>query len=174
MNTEFNEITENYQDETYIYVSTDEIQLEILPFYSLPARKIANIYNKKNDQYTFLKGVYNLIHIAMKNPQDFKKEVYDRGVSYSGLIEFLNTWIYESSDYKNNPTKERIDNSRVVLDIIHNKLAKGEDIKNTLLIRYFIEHIKEAAVEHNKHCKPDDVILEVNIAIPIGDNYEND
>jgi len=182
MSTEFENITEQYVDDAYIYVNTDELTLKILPFYSLPARKIVTLYSKKHNQQKFLKEVYSLIHIAMKEPSNFKALVYDAGITYTGLIQFVNTWINISSmihKHENGEmvdgvvsNRERVTNVDIVENIVNSRLAKGEEVKDKLLIRYLSEHIRETAYNHNQHCKPDDIITEVVITIPIGDNLE--
>ena len=173
MTQPLNDIEALFKDDYYVTVATEELELEILPFYSLPARKVADLYNNKLDLYRFVKKIYNLIHIAMKNPKEFNDKVSNKSITYSGLVDFLNKWVYVSSSAEEkNRAKQTVTNSQAVLEIINARLLYGEEIQEKLLIRYFIENIKEAAVEHNKTCKPADKIIEVVIEIPIGDEYE--
>lgn len=180
MNTNFEDITAAYEDEAYITVSTDELKLKVLPFYNLPARKIAELYSKRNkDQQKFIKEIYSLIHISMKNPSKFKDEVYDSGLTYSGLIQFLNTWINISSllqqydtglidDNGNKTSREVLTNVDIIQNMIYSKLAKGEEVKTKMLIRYLCEQIRELAYNYNATAESKDIIYELNIAIPIG------
>ena len=55
--THFEDIIENFDNEVYITISTRELTLQLLPFFQLPARKIANLYNEKQNQRKFIKEI---------------------------------------------------------------------------------------------------------------------
>lgn len=182
--THFEDIIENFDNEVYITISTRELTLQLLPFFQLPARKIANLYNEKQNQRKFIKEIYHIISVAMANPSEFKQTVYDTGITYSGLVEFLNTWIQVSNminkfetgeiDSDGNPTaKTTVSNVDILQNIIFSKLSKGEDVKTKMLIRYLAENIKELAKQYNEE-NPNDIIPSVTINIPIGREVDDE
>lgn len=184
--TDFDDITASFEEDIYITVSTKELNLQIIPFFNLPARTIATLYSRKNNQEKFIKEIYKLIHVSMKNPEQFKEEVYETGVTYTGLIEFLNTWINISSliqkfetgqiDADGNKTvKEVVSNVDIMQNIMFQKLAKGEEVKTKMFIRYLCEQVKQLAVQHNDNAvDSDDIIYEVNIRIPVNKEFDDE
>lgn len=181
--TDFDEITAGYEDDMYITVSTKELTLQIIPFYSLPARTVAALYSRKNNQEKFIKDVYKVINVSMKNPEQFKQKVYDTGVTYTGLIEFLNSWIsissliqkFESGEIDSNGNRTNrsiITNVDIIQNMILEKLAKGEEVKTKMLIRYLSEQIRELAVNFNSTADKEDIIYEVRIPVPIGEEID--
>jgi hypothetical protein len=183
MENNFDKIVNNVEDSIYITISTEELTLKIIPFYSLPVKKIAKLYSQRKNQQKFIKEIFSLIHISMENPELFKQTVYDTSLSYTGLIQFLNTWItvssmvqrYETKQINSDGTKtvkEALTNVDIIQNIIFNKLSKGEEVNSKLFIKYLTETIKETATEYNKTADEHDVITEITIKIPIGEELK--
>lgn len=177
MEIDLNKLNNPFDDIYYIEVTTEELSLKMIPFYTLPSKTILELYNKKNDHHKFLKAIYKLIHISMENPNRFKDEVYNKGITYSGLFDFFNRWITVSAlqVQETQYMAQSMNTISLIEQIINKKLTKNEEINKKLFIRYLIEHIKETAYQYNKTAKDEDKILEIVIKIPIGDeDYEID
>jgi hypothetical protein len=181
--SQFYDIMED-EDHGYIIVDSGNIVLEILPFYSLPARKITDLYASKRNTDEFIMKLYSLIQLAMSFPENFQEEVYEAPISYEDLFNFLNEWIKVSDlirKFKNGEIDEQgkptVREHLRAVDIYEHKmleaLRKGEPVKSRTLIRYLIEHIKRIANDHNAVSDQNDQISTITIEIePVqGDQY---
>lgn len=182
---DFYDIIEQLDDAKYVNIETDELTLSLLPFYALPARKIADLYSKQKNNEKFIKALYNFIYIAMEHPDEFKHKVYDSGITYTGLVKFINEWVlvsniinkYELGEIDDNgepTTKTTLNTIEVMQNIMFNKLSKGEEVKTTMLIRYLSENIRQLAITHNETATGNDIITEVHISIPIKMEFDNE
>ena len=171
---DFDNIIENVEDE-YIWIETDSLTLRIYPYYQLPARMISQLYGSKNNIHEFISNLYEVIHLAMEEPENFEDEVYDAPLSYEDLISFYNEWVKVSSlirKYRNGEVDENGDPTvKVVIKAVDiyewkmlDAMKDGEEIRNSDFIRWLSEHIKRIAKEHNKVNK-DDKITKVVIDV---------
>jgi hypothetical protein len=174
---DFSKIVESEQS-GYIIIESKSLTLQVIPFYSLPARYVTELYSKKKDTHKFINKLYFIISIAMYKPEDFQEKVYNAPLSYEDLFDFLNSWIKTSNvirRYKNGeiddngePTVKTIMQSVDIYEFrMLESMRKDEPISAVTMIRYLSEHIKRIAANHNETARPDSKIYQVLIDVEI-------
>lgn len=161
MEYNFDDIIENVETQ-YIIVKSPELTLSILPYYDLPAQEAATTFIYKNRPEKLLKHLYKLIKLAMENPEDFDNKIKDSGISYAGMIHFLNTWTKLSNLYS------VYDPDYIGSDVIDNE----EGVKQKALIKYLTSHIRKIAQEYNVISPEENYINHIFIPINIEDDDE--
>jgi hypothetical protein len=161
MTYNFDDIIENVETQ-YIIVKSPELTLSILPYFDLPAQEAAAIFIYKNRPVRLLKHLYKLIKLAMENPDEFEAKVYNAGLSYAGMIHFLNTWTKLSNLYS------VYDPDYIGSDVIDNE----EGVKHKALIKYLTSHIRKIAQEYNVISPEDNYIDHIFIQVSIEDEDE--
>lgn len=167
MTEDFDNIIENETDD-YLWIETAGLTLRIYPYYQLPARIISELYGSRNNIHEFISNLYEVIQLAMAEPENFQEEVYEAPLSYEDLISFYNEWVKVSSlyrKYRNGEVDENGDPTVKMMikavDIYEWKMLdamkEGEEIRHSDFIRWLSEHIKRIAKDHNMLNKGDKI-----------------